>query len=63
MLIANGEDNVLAGQASVIFGGTIRIAGQKIRLQGLAAPEPDEPGGLEAKNAMIKLLKGKQVSC
>ena len=33
-----GEPTVLAGQASVIDGDTLRVAGQKVRLQGLAAP-------------------------
>ena len=63
VLIANHRDNVLAGQASAIDGDTIRIAGQKVRLQGLAAPEMDEPGGIEAKNAMIELVTGLRVSC
>jgi len=57
------EPDILAGQASVIDGDTIRIAGQKVRLQGLAAPEMDEPGGRAAKNAMIQIVKGQQVSC
>jgi len=57
------EPDILAGQASVIDGDTIRIAGQKVRLQGLAAPEMDEPGGQAAKNAMIQIVKGQQVSC
>lgn len=57
ILIADHRDNVLAGQASVIDGGTIRIADQKVRLQGLAAPALAEPGGIEARNAMIELVK------
>jgi len=57
------EPNVLAGQASVIDGDTIRVAGQKVRLQGLAAPELNEPGGQASKNAMIEIVKGQQVSC
>ena len=57
------EPDTLAGQASGIDGDTIRIAGQKVRLQGLAAPELDEPGGQAAKNAMIQIVMGRQVSC
>ena len=65
LFIANqqGEPEVLAGPASVIDGDTLRVAGQKVRLQGLAAPEMDEPGGVEAKNAMIQLVERQEVSC
>jgi endonuclease YncB( thermonuclease family) len=63
LLITNRQENVLAGQASVIDGDTIRVAGQKVRLQGLAAPELSEPGGIEAKNAMIELVSNRRVSC
>jgi endonuclease YncB( thermonuclease family) len=63
VLVSNREGNVLAGQASVIDGDTLRVAGQKVRLQGLAAPELDEPGGDAAKNAMIELVRGQHVTC
>lgn len=54
---------VLAGQASVIDGDTLRVAGQKVRLQGLAAPEMDRAGGQAAKDAMIEIIAGRPVSC
>jgi len=57
-----GEPAVLAGQASVIDGDTVRVAGQKVRLQGLAAPELSE-GGHAATAALIRIVKGRQVSC
>ena len=63
VLITNRQENVLAGQASVIDGDTLRDAGQKVRLQGLAAPELHERGGLEAKNAMIELVRGQHITC
>jgi endonuclease YncB( thermonuclease family) len=63
VLISTRQENVLAGQASVIDGDTIRVAGQKVCLQGLAAPELDESGGLEAKNAMIELVRNQRVTC
>jgi micrococcal nuclease len=34
-----------------------------IRLSGLAAPEWDEPGGTEAREAMIELARGRTVRC
>lgn len=57
------EPDVLAGQASVIDGDTLRVAGRKVRLQGLAAPELHEAGGQAAKDAMIEIVKAQQVSC
>jgi endonuclease YncB( thermonuclease family) len=57
-----GEPQVLAGQASVIDGDTLRVAGQKVRLQGLAAPELSEAGGHKATAALIQIVKGRQVS-
>ena len=63
VLIANRQENVLAGQASVIDGDTLRVAGQKVRLQGLAAPELDELGGQAAKNALIELVRGQDITC
>jgi endonuclease YncB( thermonuclease family) len=58
-----GEPEVLAGQASVIDGDTLRVAGQKVRLQGLAAPEISEAGGHKATAALIQIVKGQRVSC
>jgi endonuclease YncB( thermonuclease family) len=58
-----GEPTVLAGQASVIDGDTLRVAGQKVRLQGLAAPELSETGGHKATAVLIRIVKGHQVSC
>ena len=63
VLATNRQESVLAGPASVIDGDTLRVAGQKVRLQGLAAPELDEPGGEAAKNALIELIKGQHVTC
>lgn len=63
LLARQPEPSVLAGPASVIDGDTLRVAGQKVRLQGVAAPELHETGGRAAKNAMIRLVKGRQVSC
>jgi len=63
LLVANRQESVLAGQASVVDGDTLRVAGQKVRLQGLAAPELDEPGGQAAKNALIELIRGQHITC
>ncbi len=44
-------------------GDTIEVAGLPIRLQGLAAPELNEPGGEEAARAMWLLLHSQDVRC
>ena len=58
------ERGPLAGTVShVRDGDTIELAGRALRLNGLAAPEGDEPGGAEATVAMVELALGRQVRC
>ncbi len=52
-----------AGEARVIDGDTIEISGRKFRLEGLHAPEVDEPGGAAATRFMRDLLAGRRVVC
>jgi micrococcal nuclease len=44
-------------------GDTIELGALAIRLNGLAAPEWNEPGGQEATDAMKALVLGKTVTC
>ena len=44
-------------------GDTIELGTLAIRLNGLAAPEWDAPGGQEATDAMKALVLGKSVTC
>jgi micrococcal nuclease len=44
-------------------GDTIEVGGLPIRLQGLAAPEGNEPGGDEATEAMVEMVLGRELSC
>ena len=44
-------------------GDTIEVDGTAIRLQGVAAPEMHEPGGLEAATYMLQLVWGQEVTC
>ncbi|RYI30835.1 MAG: hypothetical protein EON48_05195 [Acetobacteraceae bacterium] len=55
------EVRELRGRAWVIDGDTIDIAGTRIRLAGIDAPEMDHPYGKSAKWALIKLCKGQEV--
>ena len=53
----------LEGVASAIDGDTIIINNYKIRLNGVSAPELNEEGGNEAKQAMQKILDNKTIKC
>jgi micrococcal nuclease len=44
-------------------GDPIEVGGLPIRLNGLAAPEGDEPGGAEATKAMRQLVLGRELRC
>ncbi len=52
----------IVGNCWVIDGDTVPIGSQKIRLQGINAPELDEPYGKQAKWALHKLVKGQTVT-
>ena len=61
----------VTGKANVIDGDTIRIAGERIRLHGIDAPEMDQvchttrgrpyECGVVAKKALSDLLRGRTV--
>jgi micrococcal nuclease len=55
------EVQELRGRAWVIDGDTIDIAGTRIRLAGIDAPEMDHPYGRNAKWTLINLCKGQEV--
>lgn len=56
----------LAGRAGAVDGDTLEVAGVRVRLQGVAAPElghpelgiQEEPGGLEAAAFAARLVGG-----
>jgi endonuclease YncB( thermonuclease family) len=54
----------LTGQVThVCDGDTIVVGGMPIQLNGLAAPESDEPGGPEATAAVRALVTGTTLRC
>ena len=55
------EHPPIVGGCWVIDGDTIHIGSNKIRLQGINAPELDEPYGKQAKWALHKLVKGQNI--
>lgn len=44
-------------------GDTIVVGTMPLRLNGLAAPEGDEPGGAAATRAMVEMVEGREVRC
>lgn len=55
--------HILVGEVRIIDGDTLEIAGSRIRLNGLAAPERDEQGGPEATDFMKRLTADAVVRC
>jgi micrococcal nuclease len=55
--------SLVAEVTHVRDGDTIEVGGLPIRLQGLAAPEGDEPGGDEATEAMVEMVLGRELRC
>jgi micrococcal nuclease len=54
----------LTGQVTLVRDGdTIVVGTMPIRLNGLAAPEGDEPGGAAAAKAMVELVDGRTLQC
>lgn len=63
----------IEGRARVTDGDTLRVAGERVRLEGMDAPETDQtcldaagrdyPCGLRATEAMRALAEGRRVAC
>lgn len=53
----------LTGMARVHDGDTLTIGGVPVRLKGISAPELAEAGGVEAREALRRLVAGQVVTC
>lgn len=53
----------IEGPARVRDGDTVVVAGQPVRLMGVAAPELSEPGGSASKATMRAITHGRVVAC
>jgi micrococcal nuclease len=54
----------LTGKVTYVRDGdTIVVRSMPIRLNGLAAPEGDEPGGAAATDTMVELVRGRTLRC
>ena len=61
---ATAEQTVLTGTVThVRDGDTIEVGEAPIRLNGVSAPELDEPLGSESKKFMLDLVMGQHVRC
>lgn len=59
-----GSAGVLYGrQKGYMDGDTLTIAGARVRLHGIAAPERDAPGGAAATAYLAELVRGQVVTC
>jgi endonuclease YncB( thermonuclease family) len=56
------HERILRGKCYVIDGDTIVIAKQRIRLEGIDAPELDHPWGQASKWAAVRLCKGQEIT-
>lgn len=61
--LAFDRGDVIEGPARVIDGDTIEVDNVRVRLNGVAAPERNEPGGTEATEAMRHILDGHTARC
>ncbi|MDX2103159.1 MAG: thermonuclease family protein [Alphaproteobacteria bacterium] len=64
VIAACSSGKPLEGRVShVRDGDTLEIGGTAIRLSGIAAPELDQPGGREARDALRRLTRSGHVRC
>jgi len=62
--VAQCPRGTLTGEVTYVRDGdTIELGEMAIRLQGLAAPEWNEPGGTDAREAMIELVHSRTARC
>lgn len=54
---------ILQGPARIIDGDTLAIGSTRVRLEGLAAPELNEPGGYNSRLRLIRITQNKRVDC
>ncbi len=63
LLVACGSVDIAGPVAHVRDGDTLEIGRQAVRLHGISAPERDAPGGSEARQALLRMVQGRVVSC
>jgi endonuclease YncB( thermonuclease family) len=54
---------VIEGPAEVVDNATVEIWGQRIRLAGIAVPDPQSEDGLKGKRILERLLADIRVRC
>jgi len=70
--LAEPRGRTVAGHAFVVDGDTLRIGPDRIRIEGIDAPELDQtcrrrgrplPCGEQARDALLAMLSGRTVTC
>lgn len=62
VILANPRPT-FSGRARVIDGDTIELAGKRVRLWGIDAPEAAQPGGAAATAQLQLLISNEPVTC
>jgi endonuclease YncB( thermonuclease family) len=60
---AQRPQDVVGRAEFVADGDTLAVAATLIRLQGIAAPEIEQPGGRQSRAALIRLVQGRRLHC
>lgn len=62
-VVVRAEPLVIEGHGEVVDNTTIEIWGQRIRLAGIVAPDPQTADGQSGKRYLEELLAGIRVRC
>ncbi|MEO1090584.1 MAG: thermonuclease family protein [Pseudomonadota bacterium] len=63
LVAAAASAQTVEGRARVIDGDTLEVAGERIRIEGLHAPELTEPAGEVARAFVEQLVRDETVRC
>jgi endonuclease YncB( thermonuclease family) len=61
--VSRADPLVIEGPVKVVDNATVEIWGQRIRLAGIAAPDPQSEEGLKGKRFLERLLADIRVRC
>ena len=62
-VVSRADPLVIEGPAKVVDNATVEIWGQRIRLAGIAVPDPQSDDGLKGKRILERLLANIRVRC
>jgi endonuclease YncB( thermonuclease family) len=62
-VVSQADPLIIEGPAAVVDNATVEIWGQRIRLAGIAVPDPQSDDGLKGKRILERLLADIRVRC